>query len=120
MAKFKLIVSHIDGKSQIMEIEGTRAQPFIGKMIGENIDGTLAGLPGLQLQITGGSDKDGFPMRKDVHGGVRIAVMLSGGIGFVPTEKGQRRRKLVRGSVITDDIVQINIKVNENGKNKRP
>ena len=118
MAKFKLIVSHPDGKSQIVEIEGTRAQPFVGKMIGENIDGIMAGLPGLKLQITGGSDKDGFPMRQDVHGGVRIAVLLSGGTGFIPTEKGQRRRKLIRGNVITDDIVQINIKVNENGKNK--
>jgi len=57
-------------------------------------------------------------MRQDVHGGVRIAVLLSGGKGFIPTEKGQRRRKLIRGNVITDDIVQINIKVNENGKNK--
>jgi small subunit ribosomal protein S6e len=111
MAKFKLIVSHPDGKSQVVEVEGSRAQPLIGKMLGENIDGSIAGLSGIELQITGGSDKDGFPMRRSVHGGVRVASLLSGGTGFKPKQDGQRRRKLVRGNVITEDIVQVNIKV---------
>lgn len=111
MAKFKLIISHPQGKSQVVEVEGPRAQSLVGRRIGETVDGSIAGLSGSKLQITGGSDKDGFPMRKDVHGGVRVAVMLSGGTGFTPKQEGERRRKLVRGNVITDDIVQINLKV---------
>jgi small subunit ribosomal protein S6e len=50
-------------------------------------------------------------MRGNVHGGVRRAVVLSGGAGFNPKKEGERRRKTVRGSVITDDIVQINMKI---------
>ena len=111
MAKFKLIVSHPDGKSQVVEVEGQRAQPLIGKMIGENIDGSITGLSGIELQITGGSDKDGFPMRRSVHGGVRVDSLLSGGTGFHPKQDGQHERKMVRGNVITEDIVQVNIKV---------
>ena len=118
MAKFKLIVSHSDGKSQVAEIEGPRAQPLVGKRIGESVDGTIAGLSGLTLQVTGGSDKDGFPMRADVHGGVKARVMLSGGVGFNPKEGGERRRKLVRGNVITEDIVQVNLKVAQEQKEK--
>ena len=118
MAKFKLIVSHPDGKSQVAEIEGPRAQPLVGKRIGESVEGTIAGLSGLTLQVTGGSDKDGFPMRADVHGGVKARVMLSGGVGFNPKEGGERRRKLVRGNVITEDIFQVNLKVAQEQKEK--
>jgi small subunit ribosomal protein S6e len=111
MAKFKLIVSHPDGKSQVTEVEGPKAQPLIGKQIDETVDGMVAGLSGSELKITGGSDKDGFPMRKSVHGGVRVSSLLSGGVGFHPKQDGQQRRKRVRGNVITEDIVQVNLKI---------
>jgi len=111
MAKFKLSVSTPDGKVQNLEVEGDRAQPLLGKQIGEAIDGAALGIQGTKLEITGGSDKDGFPMRRDVHGGVRKSVLLSKGVGFRATKKGERRRKLVRGNVVTEDIVQVNLKV---------
>ena len=65
------------------------------------------------MQILGGSDKDGVPMLGNVHGGVRRKVVLSGGAGFKAKKKGERRRKTVRGNVITDEIVQINLKIVE-------
>jgi hypothetical protein len=49
-------------------------------------------------------------VRGDVHGGARKAIILSGGPGFNPTLKGERRRKSVRGNVITDNLIQINMK----------
>lgn len=111
LAKFKLIVSDADGTSQALEVEGPRAQPLIGHRIGEVVDGAIAGLSGKQLKITGGSDRDGFPMRPDVHGGVRRSIVLSGGAGFIAKRTGERRRKRVRGNVITEDIAQINLQV---------
>ncbi|HKZ94058.1 MAG TPA: 30S ribosomal protein S6e [Candidatus Bathyarchaeia archaeon] len=116
MAKFKVIVSDPSAKSKVVELEGARAVPLIGKRIGETIDGTVVGMSGAKMQITGGSDKDGFPMRPNVHGGVRISVMLSKGIGFHPTHEGERQRKTVRGNIITEDIVQINMKTLEKEK----
>ena len=50
-------------------------------------------------------------MRGNVHGGVRRKVVLSGGAGFSPKNKGERKRKTVRGNVITDEIAQINLKI---------
>ena len=119
MAKFKVIVSDPEnGTSKVVELEETRAVPFIGRKIGETVDGAVVDLPAHKLQIMGGSDRDGVPMRPNVHGGVRRNVVLSGGVGFNPQDKGQRRRKTVRGNVITDDIVQINTKITE--KPKKP
>jgi small subunit ribosomal protein S6e len=119
MAKFKVIVSDPEtGTSKIVELEEARAAPLIGRKIGEAVDGAVVDLPAHKLQITGGSDRDGVPMRANVHGGVRRNVVLSGGVGFNPQDKGERRRKTVRGNVITDEIVQINTKIIE--KPKKP
>ena len=117
MAKFKVIVSDPEtGTSKALELEEARAAPFIGRKIGEAIDGLIIDQPGHKAQITGGSDKDGFPMRPSVHGGVRRRIVLSGGVGFVPQHEGTRKRKTIRGNVITDEIVQINVKITEKTK----
>jgi small subunit ribosomal protein S6e len=120
MAKFKVIVSDPEeGTSKIVELAEARATPLIGRRIGEALDGSVVDLPGNKLKITGGSDKDGFPMRPSVHGGVRRKVMLSGGVGFNPQNEGLRRRKTIRGNVITDEIVQVNLKIVEKTKKAR-
>ncbi len=119
MAKFKVIVSDPEtGTSKVVELEEARAASFIGRKIGETVEGATVDLPAHKLRIMGGSDKDGVPMRPNVHGGVRRNVILSGGAGFKPKDKGQRKRKMVRGDVVTDEIVQINTKITE--KPKKP
>jgi len=111
MAKFKIIVSDPEtGKSQVVELEGSRAVPLIGRRLGETVDSSIVGQSGSKMKITGGCDKDGFPMRPDIHGGVRANTILSGGVGFHPKRGGERRRKTVRGNIITEEIVQINMK----------
>jgi len=114
MAKFKVIISDPQtGTSKVVELEEARAVPFIGRKIGETMDGAVVDLPAHKLQIKGGSDKDGVPMKPNVHGGVRRKIVLSKGVGFKGGKKGERRRKAVRGNIITDEIVQINVKIVE-------
>jgi len=95
---------------------------LIGKKIGDKVDGSLIGLAGFTLQITGGSDKDGFPMRPDLDGVVRKKALLTKGVGFRGTKKirkvkykvrGMRKRKYIRGNTISDSIIQINFKILE-------
>ncbi len=86
---------------------------LIGKKIGDEIDGSLLGLSGFKFQITGGSDKQGFPMRPDLHTSARKKVLLASGVGYRPKKKGVRRRKYVRGCIISDEIAQLNVKVTE-------
>ncbi len=112
MAKFKVIVSDPQaGTSKVVEVEEARAAPFIGRRIGETMDGAIVDMPATKVKILGGSDKDGVPMRPNVHGGVRRRVVLSGGVGFNAKRGGERKRKAVRGNIITDEIVQINMKL---------
>jgi small subunit ribosomal protein S6e len=109
LAKFKLIVSDPStGKSAASEIEGSRAQALVGRALGETIDGSPLGIAQSKLRISGGCDKNGIPMRADVHGGVKKYIVLSSGPGFRSTRHGERRRKLVRGRTITDETYQIN------------
>jgi len=109
MAKFKMIVSDPQTrKATVAELEGSRAQVLLGRSIGDVIDGSQIGFSGSKLRITGGCDKDGIPMRADIHGGAKKYVVLSGGVGFRPTRPGERRRKLVRGRMVTDETYQIN------------
>jgi small subunit ribosomal protein S6e len=116
LAKFKLIVSDAaTGKSTASEIEGARAQALVGRSLGETIDGSPLGIAQSRLRITGGCDKNGIPMRADVHGGVKKYIVLSAGPGFKATRHGERRRKLVRGRTITDETYQINFTVSKEG-----
>ncbi len=91
-----------------VRINDERTRRLIGLRIGDTFPGDLIGLKNVQLQIKGGTDNSGFPMRPDIMGGVKKRVLLSGPPGFHPKEKGERRRKMVRGNTITEDIVQIN------------
>ena len=120
MAKFKIIISDPEtGKSQSVEVEESQAVPLIGRKLGEVMDGTAVKLSGYKLKITGGSDKDGFPMRPNIHGGVRVGAILSEGVGFHPSKPGERKRKTLRGNVITESIVQINMKIVEKPKKRK-
>lgn len=111
MADFKVVVSDPKSKAYQFDVTGAEANKFIGKAIGETVNGDLVGLPGYTLEITGGSDNSGFVMRKDLPGPKRQKVLVAGGVGCSPKAKGTRRRKFLRGREIAPDIVQINSKV---------
>jgi small subunit ribosomal protein S6e len=112
MAKFKLIISDpATGKSSASEVEGARAQALIGRSLGEIIDGSALGIAQGRVRMSGGCDKNGIPMRADVHGGVKKYIVLSSGPGFRSTRHGERRRKLVRGRMVTDETYQINFEM---------
>ena len=112
MVEFKVVVNDTkSGKSYQVPVSGHHANSLIGKKIGDEVDGIFISLPGYKLQITGGTDKDGFAMRKDLPGMVRRRLLLSDGIGFHEIEHGMRKKKSMRGNTIGQDVVQINMKV---------
>jgi small subunit ribosomal protein S6e len=115
-----LIVSDPEtGTSQKVELEDARMAPIMGRRIGEVIDGTVADLAGHKIQLTGGTDKDGIPMRPDVHGGVKARVVLSGGVGYKPKKKGERKRVVVRGNTVSADTTFLNFKIVEKPKGRK-
>ena len=109
MATFKVVVGDPKTrKSQSFEVKDPQAKTLVGLRIGDEVDGSVVGTQG-KIKITGGSDKAGFPMRPDVSGGVKKYVLMTRGIGFRKgADRGTKKRKLVRGNTITDEIYQVN------------
>jgi len=125
---FKLVISDPKtGKSYQKEFEQTGI--LVGKKIGEKLSGEAFGLSGYELEITGGSDKIGIPMRKDVEGATSRRLLLTKGIGYRAKfkikkdgkiwydsePKGARKKKRVRGNTIGTDNVQVNLIVVKHG-----
>lgn len=88
---------------------------FGGTAIGDEVDGGVVGLDGYTLEVTGGSDDTGRPMRGDVDGQAIEEILIDSGTGFNPTRDGERRRVSVRGGQVGDATVQLNTKIVEKG-----
>ena len=97
------------GKSISRELKDNDANVLLGLQVGQETDASILGLQG-KIKITGGSDKSGVAMRGDVAGVPRKRVLLSKGVGLQDVKKGLRKRKLVRGNIISEEIYQINCK----------
>ncbi|MDO8428439.1 MAG: 30S ribosomal protein S6e [Candidatus Diapherotrites archaeon] len=93
----------------------TEQPVFLNKKVGETVDLSTVGLQGYKALITGGSDKDGFPLKPTLPGSARKKVLISRGVGLRQTIKGSRRRIRVRGNLIADDVRQVNLKITEYG-----
>ncbi|RQH03316.1 30S ribosomal protein S6e [Natrarchaeobius oligotrophus] len=117
MASFTVVVGDPDsGSSYQLEAEEQDANRFIGKAIGEEVDGGAVGLDGYTLQITGGSDDAGRPLNGDVAGASLNEVLMEGRqTGYRPSRDGERRRITVRGREISDVVAQINTSIVERG-----
>ncbi len=105
MANFKITISDTKGKSITRELKDNDANPLVGLLIGQETDASLVGLEG-KIKITGGSDKSGIPMRSDLLSSTRKRILIPKGIGLRQTEKGLRKRKLLRGNTISEEINQ--------------
>ena len=126
------------GKAYSVKISGNNHSQLLGKKIGDVVDGIFVGegdqtLSGYKLQITGGSDKTGTPLRRDLEGGSRQSILVTASTGFkghslVFKNKGGekkrfrykpdglRKRRNFRGNTINQDTRQVNLKVIEAGK----
>lgn len=108
----KITVGAEDGTTHQIEID--EASQLVGHKIGETFDGGIVELPGYKLEITGGSDKQGFPMRRSIEGSERRSILIGEGSG-IQAEEGVRRRKSVRGNTVSTNTEQLNTKVVESG-----
>ena len=116
MADFTVAVADPDdGTTYQVEVDGQDANRFVGREIGEEVDGGAVGLSGYTLSITGGSDDTGRPMRDDVRGTELKSVLLAGGTGYDPGREGERNRVTVRGREVSDGIRQVNARIVSRG-----
>lgn len=92
-------------------------ESLFGTKIGDKISGDLFELPGYELELMGGSDKTGTPMRKDVEGFAPKRILIVGGVGLRSnTRKGRKVRTRVAGNTVYEKTSQLNVKVTKWGK----
>lgn len=112
MVRFQLNIAD-EKQSYKKEIDSdAMTRHLIGNKISNELEGGLIGFEGYTFKITGGSDKSGFPMAPGLEGAIAKRILIGHrGVGYKPDRKGKRRRKRVRGAMISEDIYQINLKI---------
>lgn len=119
MPAFKIVLSDPKtGLSSQREVKDQQASALIGMKIKDNVKGETIGLGGYELEITGGSDYCGFPMRKDVLGVGRKKILAVSGVGIKKANKGIKQKKTVCGNTIHEKTAQVNMKVLKEGAEK--
>lgn len=91
------------------------------KRISHEVDGDFLGdeFKGFVFRISGGNDKQGFPMKQGVLTNQRVRLLLATGHScFRPRRTGERKRKSVRGCIVSSDISVLNLVVVVKGDNE--
>jgi small subunit ribosomal protein S6e len=94
---------------------------FFDKRIGQEVVADSLGeeYKGYVFKITGGCDKAGFPMKQGVLTNSRVRLLIPrGSLGFQSWRgrRGERRRKSVRGCIVSSDIAVLNMVVVKKGE----
>jgi len=107
----KINIADKSGKTVKKELKEDQTSVFQGKKIGDKINGEVLDMSGYEFEISGGSDYCGFPMRHDVNGIMRKAILITKGLGNNYNRKGMRLRRTVAGNTIYNKTAQVNLKV---------
>jgi len=102
------IANPATGQQKLFNIEDERRyRVFYEKRMAQEVPGDSIGdeFKGYVFRITGGNDKQGFPMKQGVLLPHRVRLLLSKGHScYRPRRDGERRRKSVRGCIVGPDI----------------
>ncbi|EEZ98728.1 small ribosomal subunit protein eS6 [Tribolium castaneum] len=111
------------GCQKLVEIcDEPKLRIFYEKRMGQEIDASPLGeqWKGYILRISGGNDKQGFPMKQGVLTSTRVRLLLSGGSCYRPRRDGQRRRKSVRGCIVDANLSVLSLVVVRKGDRDIP
>jgi len=100
-----------------------RYRVFYEKKISQEVPADSIGdeWKGYIFRITGGNDKQGFPMKQGVLLPYRVKLLLSDGHScFRPRRTGERKRKSVRGCIVGADIAVLSVVIVKQGECEVP
>lgn len=73
------------------------------------------------FRISGGNDKQGFPMKQGVLSANRVRLLLHKGVScYRQRRRGERKRKSVRGCIVAADLAVLNLVVTKKGDQDIP
>jgi len=112
------------GCQKLFEInDEIKVRPFYEKRMGQEVDASTLGdeWAGYVFRITGGNDKQGFPMKQGVLTALRVRLLLSKGHScYRQRRAGERKRKSVRGCIVDGNLSVISVVIVKKGDNDIP
>jgi len=112
------------GCQKLIEINDEhKVRPFYEKRMGQEVDGDTLGdeFKGYKMRITGGNDKQGFPMKQGVLTNQRVRLLLSKGHScYRPRRTGERKRKSVRGCIVDGNLAVLAMAIVKKGDAEIP
>merc|ERR1712214_62272 len=91
--------------------------------MGQEVEADTLGdeFKGYVLRITGGNDKQGFPMKQGVMTNGRVRLLLSKGHSTYRARRtGERKRKSCRGCIVDSNLSVLNLVVVKKGDEEIP
>ena len=101
------------GRTAQAELGKDKAGLVLNFKIGDVIDGSIIGLAGCKLKITGGSDNSGFPLDRSIQGTIKTRTRRITATG---KSAGTPKMQTVRGNMISTDVEQLNTIIVEYGE----
>ena len=113
-----------NGSQKLVEIDDDRRlRVFMDRRMGQEVPGDSVGpeFKGYVFKITGGNDKQGFPMKQGVMHPTRVRLLLADGHScYRPRRTGERKRKSVRGCIVAQDLSVLALAVVKQGDEDVP
>merc|ERR1711981_116582 len=97
--------------------------PFFDKRMAQEISGDSLGdeFKGYRFRISGGNDKQGFPMLQGVLTPDRVRLLLKKGSKcYRQRRTGEMKRKSVRGCIVSHEISVLNLVLVKKGEQEIP
>uniref|UniRef100_A0A7S1SLA5 40S ribosomal protein S6 n=1 Tax=Tetraselmis chuii TaxID=63592 RepID=A0A7S1SLA5_9CHLO len=120
------IANPVTGAQKKIEIDDDgKLRSFFDKRLAQEVEGDFLGdeFKGYIFKIMGGQDKQGFPMRQGVMTNLRVKLLMSPGdpcMRGYGRRKGERRRKAVRGCIVSPDLSVLNLVIVKQGESELP
>jgi small subunit ribosomal protein S6e len=97
--------------------------PFFDKRISAEVPADSLGeeFKGYIFKITGGNDKQGFPMMQGVMSNKRVRLLLDKSNNcYRPRRDGERKRKSIRGCIVGPDLAVLSVIIVKRGEKELP
>merc|ERR1712002_1306412 len=112
------------GCQKLIEIEDERKmRPFYDRRMAQEVSAEPLGdeWKGYIVCITGGNDKQGFPMKQGVLTAGRVRLLLGKGHKcYRQRRTGERKRRSVRGCIVDAQLSVLNLAIVKKGENDIP
>jgi small subunit ribosomal protein S6e len=118
------IANPVTGCQKLVEVDDEKKlRAFIDKRMSQEVEGDSIGeeFRGYVFKITGGNDKQGFPMMQGVMANQRVRLLLDGSNKcYHVKRKGVRKRKSVRGCIVGSDLSVLSVVIVKKGPEEIP